>query len=374
LGSILEFTEKKLRKSEKRKHNDEYSGGNMPHKLALIGFGPVGQGLARILQTRGELLRQEVGIDLRIVAVCTLSKGSLYHPDGLAADKLLELVQQTGKLEAYPDRPGLQRGWDSFTTIRESNADTVVEISYTNINTGQPAIDHCRLAFESGKNVVTANKGPVALAYKELAALAKEKGVRWTFEGTVMSGTPALRLPLTSLAGANITEVRGILNGTTNYILTKMEEGLSYDTALKQAQELGYAEADPTADVEGYDALSKLLILANVVMDVPLTKADVARQGISHLTPADVEQARREAKRWKLIGRVKREAGQVMAEVGPEMVPMTDPLAGVMGATNALTYETELMGPITLVGAGAGSVATGFSLLIDLINIERGNL
>jgi homoserine dehydrogenase len=189
-----------------------------------------------------------------------------------------------------------------------------------------------------------------------------------------MSGTPALRMPLTSLAGNEITEVRGIFNGTTNYILTKMEEELSYDAALKQAQELGYAEADPTADVEGYDALGKVVILANVIMNVPLTKDEVLCQGISHLTLSDVAQAKAEGKRWKLIGRVKKEGDKVSASVAPEMVPLTDPLAGIMGATNAITYECDLAGPITLVGAGAGRVETGFSILIDLINIERGNV
>jgi homoserine dehydrogenase len=346
----------------------------MTHKLALIGFGTVGQGLAEILRDKAAVLRDTLGFDARIVAVSDMLKGAVYHPAGLDVAKLLEVGQTTGKLDDYPDTPGLQRGWDSFKTIRDSNADSIVEVSYTDIKTGQPAIDHCRAAFESGKHVVMSNKGPVALAYAELSALAAEKGVRWGFEGTVMSGTPALRMPLAALAGNDISEVRGIFNGTTNYILTKMEEGQSYETALKQAQALGYAEADPTADVEGYDALGKVVILANVVMNAPLTKDQVACRGISHLTLADVEQARSEGKRWKLIGRVKKDGDRVIASVGPEMVPLTDPLAGIMGATNAITYECDLAGPITLVGAGAGRVETGFSILIDLINIHRRNL
>ncbi len=346
----------------------------MIHKLALIGFGVVGQGLAEILRDKVDVLRDTIDFEAQIVAVSDLLKGAVYHPDGLEVAKLLEVVQSTGKLDDYPDSPGLERGWDSFKTIRQSNADSVVEVSYTDIKTGQPAIDHCRAAFESGKNVVMSNKGPVALAYAELSALAKKKGVRWEFEGTVMSGTPALRMPLTALSGNNISEVRGIFNGTTNYILTKMEEEMSYELALKQAQELGYAEADPTADVEGYDAVGKVVILANVVMNASLTKEEVSCQGISHLTMLDIAQAKAEGKRWKLIGRAKKEGERVIASVGPEMVPLFDPLSGVMGASNAITYECDLAGPITLVGAGAGRVETGFSILIDLINIERGNL
>lgn len=346
----------------------------MAHKLAFIGFGTVGQGLAEILRDKGDILRESLGLEFQIVAISDLLKGAVYHPDGLDVTGLLEVVQRTGKLAEYPDSPGLERGWDSLKTIRETNADSIVEVSYTDIKTGQPAIDHCRAAFESGKNLVMSNKGPVALAYHELSALATENGVRWGFEGTVMSGTPAIRMPLTALAGNEISEVRGIFNGTTNYILTKMEEELSYEVALKQAQELGYAEADPTADVEGYDALGKVVILANVVMNAPLTKDEVSCQGISHLTLQDIAEAKAAGKRWKLIGRVKKDGGRVIASVGPEMVPMTDPLAGIMGATNAITYECDLAGPITLVGAGAGRVETGFSILIDLINIERGGV
>jgi homoserine dehydrogenase len=344
----------------------------MTHKLAFIGFGTVGQGLAEILRDRGDTLRRELGFDAQIVAVSDLMKGALYHPDGLDAAQLLAVAQATGNLHDYPDSSGLQRGWDSFQTICQSNADTIVEVSFTDIETGQPAIDHCRAAFECGKNVVMSNKGPVALAYAELSALAEQNGARWCFEGTVMSGTPALRMPLTALAGNEISEVRGIFNGTTNFILSQMEDEIAYDDALKQAQLLGYAEADPSADVDGFDALGKVVILANVIMNVPLRKEDVACRGISHLTVQDVMAAKAEGKRWKLIGRVKKEGDKVMASVGPEKIRWSDPLAGVMGAMNAITYECDLAGPITLVGAGAGRVETGYSLLIDLISIERG--
>ena len=343
-------------------------------KLALIGFGTVGQGLAEILRDKADRLRDDYGFTAQIVAVSTRSRGSLYHPAGLEIDALLKSIKNNGTLDAYPNASGLQRGWDNLKIIRESNADTVVEISYTDIETGQPAIDHCRAAFESGKHVVTANKGPLALAYQELAVLAQKRGVRFAFEGAVMSGTPALRLVSATLAGNAITEVRGILNGTTNYILTQMEAGMSYRDALKRAQELGYAEADPTADVEGYDALAKVLILAGVVMNTPLKKEDATCRGISQLTAADIEQAKAEGKRWKLIGRLKKEGERVVAGVAPEAVPLTDPLANVMGATNAITYQCDLAGPITLVGPGAGRTETGFSILIDLINIERGSV
>lgn len=346
----------------------------MALKLALIGFGVVGQGLAEIIKDKGETLRQELDLDLTIVAISDAMKGSIYHPEGLDLALALQVVKESGTLDNYPDQEGLIRGWNSFKTIQETNADTIVEVTFTDVKTGQPAINHCKAAFESGKNVVMSNKGPVAMAYTELSNSASKHGVRWGFEGTVMSGTPALRMPLVTLAGNEIKEIRGILNGTTNYILTKMEEGLTYEAALKEAQELGYAEADPTSDVEGYDALYKIVILANVVMDVPLKKEDVSCQGISKITLDDVQKARLEGKRWKLISRVKKEGDHVTANIGPETISITDPLASVLGATNAITYECDLAGPITLIGAGAGRTETGFSLLIDLINIARGQI
>ncbi len=339
------------------------------HRLALIGFGVVGQAVAEVIRRKHTHLEKTHGLNLQITAVSDLLKGAVYHPEGLDLAALLKAVQSTGNLADYPGHPGLIRGWDSLTTIRQSNANTIIEVSYTDVKTGQPAIDHCRAAFSNSKNVVMSNKGPVALAYQELSALAKENGARWGFESTVMSGTPALRMPQTCLVGNNITEVSGIFNGTTNYILTKMEEGLTYEAALQQAQELGYAEADPTADVEGFDAQGKVVILANVVMGAPLRKEDVPCRGISRLTPADIDRAKAEGKRWKLIGWAKKENGRVTAGVGPEMLPLTDPLAGIMGPTNAITCHTDLIGPVTLVGAGAGGSPTAAGILADIINI-----
>ncbi|HEX7063562.1 MAG TPA: homoserine dehydrogenase [Bacillales bacterium] len=344
----------------------------MTHKLAMVGFGGVGQGLAEILLGKKHFLKENFGFEAEIVAITDVQKGAVYHPDGLDIEKVLETVKETGRLDDYPETSGLVRGWDSIQTIRDTNADSVVEVTYTDVKTGQPAIDHCKTAFENGKNVVMTNKGPVALKYNELSELAEKNNVQWGFEGTVMSGTPTLRMPSVSLAGNKINEIRGIFNGTTNYILTKMEEGLGYEEALKQAQEYGYAEADPTSDVEGYDALYKVVILANVVMGIPLKKEEVDCQGITQLTADAINEARSESKRWKMIGKVQQAPdGNIKASVGPEKVPLSDPLASVTGALNAITYECDLSGPVTVVGAGAGITETGFSLLIDLINFDR---
>ena len=340
-------------------------------RIAIIGFGVVGQGLVEILRDKGETLRQQDGLDIQIVAVCDTAKGSVHHPQGLDAALLLQAVQSAGSLESYPDTVGLVRGLDSIRTIRDTGADVIVEATWTNLETGEPAITHIRTAFQAGKHVVTSNKGPVALAYKELKALADANGLLWGIEGTVMSGTPALRLGTTALAGCTIRAVQGILNGTTNFILTRMESGASYAEALAEAQRLGYAEANPTADVEGYDALGKLLILAAVVFDHPITAQQVSRQGITHLTPQDIQLAQAEGKRWKLIAELQRTDDGIDARVAPQMVALSHPLAGVSGATNAITYVTDLLGEVTLAGPGAGRRETGFALLSDLLEIHR---
>jgi homoserine dehydrogenase len=339
-----------------------------PLRLALIGFGTVGQGLAEILQTGAESLAAQHGFRASIVAVADLVKGSLYQPDGLDMAALLDAARQ-GSLTAYPDQPQLARGYDSLKTIRDTNADVIIEVSYTDLKTGEPAISHVRAAFEAGKHAVITNKGPVALAFRELADLAARKDLFFGYEGTVMSGTPALRLARAALAGCTIREARGILNGTTNFILTAMENGGSYAEALAEAQRLGYAEADPAGDVEGFDAAGKLVILANTVLGGSLGMADVNRTGITGLTPADIDAAKAAGERWKLIARARRTADGVTASVKPERLPLIDPLASVGGVTNAITYETDLLGPVTLVGPGAGRRETGFAILSDLIEI-----
>src|SRR5260221_8459991 len=340
-----------------------------PLRLALIGFGAVGQGLVEILDAKVSALEAEHGLRVTIVAVSTRSKGSLYRPDGLALRPLLDAIRK-GNLSHYPDETGLVRGLNPLATITQTNANCVIEISPTDLNTGEPALSHVRAAFGAGKHVIVANKGPVALAFTELSEQARRKGLFFGYEGTVMGGTPALRLAETALAGCTINAVRGILNGTSNYILTQMENGSPYADALADAQRLGYAEADPTAPVEGFAAAGKLIILTNIVLGRQLMLGDVSCTGITHITPEDIEAARISGERWKLIAQATiNPQGMITASVKPERLPLSDPLAGVSGVINAVTYETDLLGPVTLIGPGAGGKQTGLALLSDLLRL-----
>jgi homoserine dehydrogenase len=335
-------------------------------KIALIGFGVVGQGLAEILRDKADELQQNYGFRAEIVGVATRSRGMLYHPDGLDINDLLKSIQQ-GHLDYYRDITDLTRNWDVDTLVRQCNADVIVESTITNLMTGQPALNTCYAAFETGKHVVLANKGPVAVAYADLRERARRAGKQLLFEGTVMAGTPSLRLAREALAGCRITEARGILNGTTNYMLTQMEDGMSYADALADAQKLGYAEADPTADVDGWDAAGKVIILGAALFNQRFTLKDIRVRGISGISAQDVDEAKAAGEKWKLVARVTPSGGSVQ----PTRVPLSNPLAAVSGATNAITYSTDLLGDVTLVGAGAGRLQTGFALLSDLLDIHR---
>lgn len=346
----------------------------MKHNISLIGFGTVGQGLCEILLNKQDDLEHKYGFNWEIVAVSDILKGAIYCPEGLDVKQLLDLSNSNKSLEEYrsnKDCCGCEKGWSALTTIRESNAHTICELTYTDVKTGEPAITHCRTAFENGKNIVTSNKGPVALMYNELKTLAEENNVEFKIEGTVVSGAPVINLAEGPLAGCSILSIKGILNGTTNYILSEMEAGKSYDDVLQTAQDLGYAEADPTSDVEGFDAMAKVIILANVLMGGHLSATDVDRTGITDIPTYMIDEAKSNNARWKLIGSIKKTNNGIRASVKPEMIPLTHPLAGIMGATNALTFSTDLMGDITIVGAGAGRIETGFSILTDLLNIHK---
>ncbi len=338
-------------------------------KLAFIGFGTVGQGLTEILLDKKEMLLEKYGFSFDVVAISDIMKGSVYDKNGLNLKKILKLVNSGKKLDEYP--LGV-KGLDSLATITDTNANTIVEVTFTDVKTGEPALTHIKTALQSGKNVVSTNKGPVVKQANKLLKLAELKNVYYGFEGVVLAGTPVLNLAKYTLAGTKINGFKGILNGTTNYILTRMEDGMSYENALKKAQELGYAEADPTGDVEGLDALGKVVILSNVVLGKKLLWTDVKRKGITGIKLDDIKKAKSEKKRWKLIGSASIEKnGSVKAKVWPEKLPLNDPLAGVGEALNALTYYTDELGSVTIVGPGAGRRETGFSLLIDLLEINR---
>jgi homoserine dehydrogenase len=337
-------------------------------RLALIGFGNVGQGLVQILYNKGDTYAENFGLRFVIVAIADLVYGSAYNPDGLDLLTLLKIGSEYGNLSQIPSQGN---HWDALTMISQCNADVIVEISYTNFETGEPAISHIRTAIENQKHVITSNKGPIALKYKELTEFARTRKVKIGFEGTVMSGTPTLNLGTELLAGTEIRRIEGILNGTTNFILTKMGNGASYADALAEAQARGYAEADPTGDVEGFDTAGKLVILSSSILHTPLDINQIDRVGITHISENEIAQARQKGSKWKLIGKLEKLEQEVRASVKPIPLPPSHPLANVDGVTNAITFNTDLLGDVTLIGPGAGRMETGYAIICDLLGIYR---
>lgn len=335
-------------------------------KIMLIGFGVVGQGFVELLRDKEHELATRYHLRPVIVGVATRSQGTLYSPEGLNLSHLLDAAA-AGGLSHYPTEAGAQQGENIKTWIQNSDAEVLIEASATNLETGQPALDYCMEAFEAGMHVILANKGPIALAYDELQAAAHLAKRVLRFEATVMAGTPSLALALDALAGSTVLEARGILNGTTNYILTHMHQGQPYEAVLAEAQRLGYAETDPRGDVDGWDAAGKLLILAATVFGTRLTMQDLQVTGITGITTQDITDAKNAGECYKLIARITPEGGSVQ----PVRLPLSDPLASVSDALNAITFKTDVMGDITLIGPGAGRRQTGFALLADLLAIHR---
>ncbi|MEM2214760.1 MAG: homoserine dehydrogenase [Candidatus Nezhaarchaeales archaeon] len=337
--------------------------------LLFIGFGIVGRGLAELLLEKEGMLKSRFDLEVKTVGICDLRWGTIVNDDGINLSKALKLVNSGKALTNY-DSPA-KRDLTSLEAIRETTSNVVVEATWTNIETGEPGLTHIREALKLGKHVATTNKGPIALAYKELISLAKVKGAQLRFEGTVMSGTPTFNLKWSCLAAAEVRRIVGILNGTTNFILTEMEKGLSYEEALHNAQELGYAEADPTLDVDGWDAAIKAVILANVLMDGNLSLKDVKRRGIRGISLEEVLSPIKQGCRLKLLVEVRRERSDIVAKVDLTPVPTTSILAGVSGPLNAMVMETDVLGDVTIIGPGAGRRPTGYALLNDILEISK---
>ncbi len=340
----------------------------MKFRLVLVGFGNVMQGLAKMLVEKRQHLRRNFAFDYKIVAVADTVKGSFMNEKGLDLGKLLSLAREKESLRDYPERPS---GLSSIEMIKRVDANVLVEATWTNLKDGEPGLTHIRTALNEGLHVVTTNKGPIVLAYHELAALARRKRCHLRFEGTVLSGTPTISLATEGLAGSTITSIRGILNGTTNYILSEMEAGRTYHEALATAQKLGYAEADPSGDVEAWDAAAKITILANVLMGGNVKLAEVRREGITNITPDEIRDVRSTGERIKLVAKAYRDRDRIRAHVVPERLPETDLLSHVLGVLNAVILSTDVQPDIAIIGPGAGGDSAGYALLSDLLALNR---
>jgi len=335
-------------------------------RFALIGLGNIGRNLLDILVHRQEAVHQRYQLEFRLVAAAD-SSGALVDPAGI---DMAALRDRKAAGKGVASMPGATAGLDARDLVRDLDADLLVDASPTNLVDGEPGLTCTRLALERGMHVVAANKAPLVLAYDELTALAKQKSLRLLFSGTVAGGLPTVNLGVRDLAGSGVLKVEGIFNGTTNYILTRMlDEGISYQEALKGAQEAGIAEADPTLDVDGYDAANKLVIIANSVLGRPTKLADVVIEGIRHLTLEALTEARRQGCVIKPLAVAEWNGGDYALRVGPVALPEEHPLARTGMWDMGVVYTSDYMGVISAVIEEKGPVPTSAAVLRDMITI-----
>jgi homoserine dehydrogenase len=343
------------------------------YKLAFIGFGNVARALARLLLRKQDILQSKYDLTFSATGIATGSHGFAVNPEGLDLIKCTETVEAGGSLDEYSSQPVAS----SNEVIEKSQADFMFENSPVDHETGQPAIDHVRAALELGMHVSTANKGTVVHGYRELTALAETKGRRFMFESTVLGGSPLFSVFREAMPAAELISFQGILNSTTNIILSRMERGESYEDAVAYCQSIGVAETDPSADVDGWDAAIKVAALVTVLMDMPFTPQQVARKGIREITPEMLGQAQASGKRWKLVCKAERIGNEVKASVQPEQVPMASPLYGMQDSTTGVAFRTDVLGDYSIVesereGMVAGPIPTAYGLFADFVNAAKG--
>lgn len=346
-------------------------------RLSIVGFGTVGRWLAEAVYRRGEWLEKECGIKLSIVSVATRRGGFIYRKDGFEIPALLDLFPVESCLEDYP---GADLQASSLEGLAETEFDVLAEASNTNPRDPEPALSHIRKALGRGCHVITSSKGACAAAALELTTLARKHRAQFRMESTVMSGTPVLSQLQEGLAGTQVLGVRGVLNGTANHILSLMDAGLDYARALADAQAQGYAEPDPTDDVEGHDVVAKVRILAAVAFGRTVSADQIVRCGISGLTREEMQQAAQDKCRIKLLAslqpgpknnRASQTAMPLECRVEPTVLPLTDPLARVGGVMNALAVRTDTVRDVTIIGPGAGPEQAGQGLFADLVAVGR---
>jgi homoserine dehydrogenase len=366
------------------------------HNLCFLGFGNVNRTLVRLLADRAQELRDRHNISYRITGIASRRLGWIAAPEGLdpnfvendcverallPADGREASAEQTllppQSREAYP-QPANLHDW-----LAAARADVVFEATSLNVETGQPAVDHIRAALEHGAHAITANKGPIVHAYRELRNLAKAKGKRFLFESTVMDGVPIFSL-FDQIPAIHLQGFHGILNSTTNVILSEMEKGFTLDAALKKAQDLGIAETDATHDIDGWDAAIKTAALITVLMssnenesdenDVPIRLEEIQREGIRDLTPEGVRNARRDGWPYKLVCRAKRAGDSVKASVAPEKVLASSPMGKITGSSSYIHFETDIFPGLGITEENPGLYATAYGMLADFVRAVGSRL
>lgn len=348
---------------------------NQPElSLVLIGFGHVARRFVKLLGETADRL----DFTWRVVGISTRHHGSVVDTAGIDTRRAISTYDGRQSLDRLDPAPRERSGIDVIRQVTDAMADEAaegrlvcIETTVLDIDRGEPAVSHVRAALEGQAHVVTANKGPAAFAYHELEALAESVDRVFFFEGAVMDGVPVFNLVRETMPAITIEGFRGVINTTSNFILSELERGVDFDRALADMQARGIAEADPTLDIDGWDAAAKTAALVNVLMGSVITPHHVARTGIREVTGPDVREALGRNKRIRLVASASRQGGKVKARVEPELLDQNDPLAGVSDVSNALYFSTDLLGEIGIVQRSGNLTHTAYALLSDLSRISQ---
>lgn len=341
---------------------------NKEIKICLIGFGNAGKEFCRMLVEKREEVKSTYGFDVVVTGIATRSRGSLLNLSGVNLNRALDEVTASGKFS----KDNLDYSeYNSLDMIRNSGADAMVELSTLSIHDGQPAISHIEEAFKNNMDAITANKGPIAWDYKRLISIAKSKNLNLLHETTVMDGTPVFNLVRETLHGCRVLGFRGILNSTTNFILEEMEKGNTYEEAIKEAQRRGFAEADPSMDVDGWDPAAKTAALINVLMDGEVTPHTVERRGIGEITFEDIKRAKDDNKKIKVICEGYVEDGVVKGRVYPDLVDITDVFSTIDSTTSIVSIKTDLMGTVDIIERAPEIQQTAYGIYSDLLTLIK---
>ncbi len=344
----------------------------MELKLCFMGLGSVGRELLKLIDRKRDEVQAQYDLSFKIVGIATGKHGILVDPNGIEHAYALSGQWEADRID-WRDRAWPSTEDNRLKMIRECGAEVLIEMSPINRDTGRPALDYLELALNLGMHAITANKGPVVHGYRHLSALAKKQGKAFLFEATVMDGFPLLNLYRECLPATHVTGFRGVLNSTTNLILTLMEEGKSFEEAVKHAQAIGIAETDPSNDIDGWDSSVKVCVLSNVLMGADIRPTDVDRTGIRAVTPEMIKVAQVARRKWRLLCTAEWVDGQLKARVAPEEVPANDPLFRLYGTTSAIQIRTDTLNQLTLLETAPTPAQTAFGVLADLISAARGH-
>lgn len=337
-------------------------------KIALLGFGNAGQAFAKLLIDKRKQLISSLDCNVQVVAIATKSKGCLVNESGIDLETACMDIQN---LRCFDDKSGDYSLLNSMEVATTVNYDVLIELTPLEIFSGQPAIDHITTALNRKKHVITANKGPIAWAYEELLELAEKQGVLFYFETTVMDGTPIFNLVEETLRFCKVTEVKGILNSTTNFVLEELAKGKAYEDVIVDGKERGFVEADPSLDVEGWDAAAKTAALLNVLMRANITPNQIQRKGIEDITYEKIKEAEKRGNVIKLLCHGGIVNGKVIGSVKPEEVSKDQLLSNITGTSSIVTITTDLMGTISIVEHDPEIQQTGYGVFSDLIKVIK---